>query len=143
VAAARACCDIARATVAVLQAPRELVHDQAVNVGGDRENYRVRELAEIAREAVGGCEVEFAGRGDPDPRSYRVDFAKLGRMFPAFELEWTAERGAAELVEAYSRVGLTFSDFEGDRYTRLRRLKRLLETGALDDSLRWEEEPGL
>ena len=39
--------DISRAFLAVLQAPRELVHDEAFNVGASSENYRIRDLAEI------------------------------------------------------------------------------------------------
>ena len=34
--------------------PREVVHDQAFNVGATAENYRIRELAEIVAEAVPG-----------------------------------------------------------------------------------------
>jgi nucleoside-diphosphate-sugar epimerase len=127
--------DIARATLAVLEAPAESVSGEAFNVGAD--NYQVRELAEIVRDAVGGCELEFAGSGDPDPRSYRVDFGKLRRALPELELTWTARAGAEELVTAYRRAGLTFEEFDGARYTRLKRLRALAENGALDDELRW------
>ncbi|MGH7471451.1 MAG: NAD-dependent epimerase/dehydratase family protein, partial [Longimicrobiales bacterium] len=44
--------DLCRAFLAVLHAPRELVHNQAFNVGRTRENYRVSELAEIVCQAV-------------------------------------------------------------------------------------------
>lgn len=129
--------DIARATLAVLEAPVEEISGEAFNVGADSENHQVRDLAEIAREAVGGGEVELAGSGDPDPRSYRVDFGKLRRTFPELELAWTARAGAEELAAAYRRAGLTFEDFDGPRYTRLKRLRALAEEGAVDDELRW------
>ena len=129
--------DIARATVALLEAPVDVVHDQAFNVGVDSENYQVSDLAEIVRETVPDCEVEYAGSGDPDPRSYRVDFGKLGRALPKLRLEWTARRGAEELHRAYRAVGLTLEQFEGDRYIRLKHLKLLLDRGRLDDALRW------
>ena len=42
--------DISRAFITVLQAPREIIHNQAFNVGRTEENYRVREkLAQIAQ----------------------------------------------------------------------------------------------
>ena len=129
--------DIARAIVALLDAPRELVHDQAFNIGVDAENYEVRELAEIVSEAIPDCEIEYEGSGGPDPRSYRVDFGKLARLLPDLTLEWTARAGAAELADAYETAGMTFQQFEGDRYVRLKRLKQLLANGALDDDLRW------
>ena len=71
-------------------------------------------------------------------RSYRVDFSKFARTFPELRLEWNAERGARELVDAYRRVGLTKEDFDGDRYVRLRRLMALLDDGALDGDLHWQ-----
>jgi nucleoside-diphosphate-sugar epimerase len=129
--------DIARATLAILEAPTDVVHAEAFNIGGTSENYQVRELAEIVRDAVGNCTIEYAGSGDPDPRSYQVDFGKFARAFPDVQLQWTARKGAAELLTAYRNVGLTLADFDGDRYTRLKRLKTLLESGALDSDLRW------
>ncbi len=128
--------DIALATAALLEAPREAVHAQAFNVGGSEENYQVRELAELAREVTGGAEVEYAGSGDPDPRSYRVSFAKLARALPGLDLRWTARAGAEELAAAYRAAGLTLEEFEGDRFVRLRRLDALRAGGELDGTLR-------
>lgn len=128
--------DIALATAALLEAPRETVHAEAFNVGGSDENYQVRELAELARDAVGGCEIEYAGSGDPDPRSYRVSFAKLERALPDLRLRWDARAGAEELAAAYRAAGLTLDEFEGDRFVRLRRLDALRARGELDGTLR-------
>ena len=47
-----------------------------------------------------------------------------------------ARRGAEELVEAYRAAGLTLEEFDGHRYVRLRQLKRLLDSGELDEQLR-------
>ncbi len=128
--------DIAAATVALLEAPRAAVHSEAFNIAPRDENYRVRDLACIVRDAIGGCEIEYAGNGDPDPRSYRVDFGKLARAFPGLRLSWTAAMGAHELVEAYRANDLTFDVFAGSRFTRLKRLQDLLDADALDASLR-------
>jgi nucleoside-diphosphate-sugar epimerase len=129
--------DIARATAAILEAPREIVHAEAFNVGTDDENYQVRDLAETVREVV-DCRVEYSG-GDPDPRSYRVDFGKLARAFPQLRLRWSARTGAQELVDAYRAADLTLDDFEGERFVRLRRLQRLLADERLDSRLRWRD----
>jgi nucleoside-diphosphate-sugar epimerase len=130
--------DISRATLAIVEAPADAVRGQAFNIGGSAENYQVSDLAEIVRDAVGECSIEYAGSGDPDPRSYRVDFGKFARAFPDLELSWTANRGAEELVAAYRDAGLTLAEFEGDRYIRLKRLKLLLEDGSLSPELRWQ-----
>lgn len=134
--------DIADATVAVLEAPRELVHGAAFNIGRDENNYRVLELAEVAREAVGDCSVHLAGRGDPDPRSYRVSFRKFADAFPDLRVSWDAERGAAELATAYRAAELTETDFLGGRYVRLKRIRELLDEGSLDETLRWRTAVG-
>jgi nucleoside-diphosphate-sugar epimerase len=131
--------DIARSTLAILEAPRERVHGEAFNVGREEDNYQVRDLAELVRAAVPGCRVEYAGTGDPDPRSYRVSFAKLRGALPGLELGWTAARGAEELAAAFRKAGLTLDQFEGDRYVRLRRLQRLLDARELGASLRWTD----
>jgi nucleoside-diphosphate-sugar epimerase len=131
--------DIARVTAALLEAPRELVHDEAFNVGLDSENYQVSRLAEIVQEATPSCRIEYAGSGDPDPRSYRVDFGKLARTFSELRLQWSAAAGAAELVAAYHAAEMSYDDFVGPKFTRLNRLKQLAEREAIDDDLRWRE----
>ena len=132
--------DIARTVAAALEAPRQAVHGEPFNVGLDSENHRVRELAELVEQALPGTELEIAGAGDPDERSYRVDFGKLRRTLPGLELRWTAGAGVRELAAAYRAAGITFEDFDGDRFTRVKRLRRLRAEGALDDSLRRREQ---
>jgi nucleoside-diphosphate-sugar epimerase len=131
--------DIAKATLAALEAPEDVIRGEAFNVGRDSENYQVRELGDIVQDVVAGSTVEYAGSGDPDPRSYRVDFGKLARAFPELELTWTARAGAEELAAAYRAAGLTLDEFESDRFTRLKRLRFLLDRGELDPTLRWRE----
>jgi nucleoside-diphosphate-sugar epimerase len=129
--------DISGAFLAVLHAPRELVHDEAFNVGASSENYRIRELAEMVAEVVPGATATFAEGGGPDKRSYRVDCSKIARVLPEFKPEWSVRRGIEQLYEAYSRNDLTFEEFIGTRYLRINRVRELQEAGRLDDELRW------
>jgi nucleoside-diphosphate-sugar epimerase len=130
--------DVAKATLALLAAPEDLVRGEAFNIGSAPQNYRIRELAEIVHGRLPQCEVTFADGASADPRSYRVDFSKFASAFPSFSFEWTAERGADELVRGYEAVGLTLEDFQGHRFIRLGQLRRLLDAHALDSQLRWE-----
>jgi nucleoside-diphosphate-sugar epimerase len=129
--------DISRAFIAVLSAPREVVHNQTLNVGQTEENYRIRELAEIVRNVVPGSRVGYAADGGPDPRSYRVNFGKIKRLLPEFKPQWTARRGVEELHDAYRRAGLVIEDCEGPRFKRIEHIKQLLAEGKLDSALRW------
>ena len=55
--------DICRAFIAVLEAPRELVHNQAFNVGRTEENYQIRDVASMVEEIVPGSRVKYAEGG--------------------------------------------------------------------------------
>lgn len=129
--------DMALAFVAALHAPRELIHNEAFNVGRPEENYRIRELAEIVAEVVPGSRVEFAEGASPDKRNYRVDSSKIARTLPEYKPQWTARKGAQELYEAYQKIGLQVEEFEGPRYRRIDHIKMLMAEGRLDERLRW------
>jgi nucleoside-diphosphate-sugar epimerase len=129
--------DIAGAMLAILNAPRELVHNEAFNVGASNENYRIREVAEIVADVVPEATATFAADAGPDKRSYQVDCSKIARVLPGFETRWTVRCGVEQLYEAYARNGLTFDEFTGPRYLRIKRVRELQEAGRLEDDLRW------
>jgi len=131
--------DISRAFLAALDAPRDLVHCQAFNVGRTEENYQIRDLAKIVSETVPGCQIEYAKDGSPDTRCYRVDFSKINRVLPSFQPQWNARKGAQELYDAVRGSGLALEEFEGPRYKRISHLQQLLSSGRLDANLRWRE----
>ena len=127
--------DIAEAFTHVLEAPREAVHNRAFNVGTERNNVTVAEIAGEVVEAVPGSELRITGEAGADPRSYRVNFARLRAALPEFDCRWTVKDGAIELVEAYRAYGLTRSDFD-HRFTRLARLSDRRMMGTIDQTLR-------
>jgi nucleoside-diphosphate-sugar epimerase len=129
--------DICRAFVAVLNAPRDLIHCEAFNVGSTQENYQIRDLADIVNEIVPNCKIEYAKDGGPDKRCYRVDFSKIAKTLPSFRAQWNARKGAMQLYEAIQQVGLRLEDFEGPRYMRISHIQELIGKGCLDTDLRW------
>lgn len=131
--------DISRAFLAVLEAPRELIHNQAFNVGQTAESYRVCEIAAIVSEKVPGSRVSYSPDAGPDRRSYRVDCSRIARTLPAFQPRWTVRQGAEEVYAAYQRDRLTLEGFLSARYVRLKQIKGLLARGRLDASLRWRQ----
>jgi len=129
--------DISRAFLAVLDAPREAIHNETFNVGRSEENYRVSELAQIVAELMPECKISFAEGAGPDKRCYRVDCGKIARVLPNFKPTWTVRAAAKELLEKYQEIGLTLDDFEGPRWKRVAHIRHLLESGVLDESLRF------
>src|ERR1051325_8593390 len=129
--------DIISAMLCVLEAPASAVQNKTFNVGQTEENYRISELAQIVAEVVPGSRIEYAPGGGPDKRCYRVNCDKVRKALPAFRPQWTARKGAQELYDAYRANGLASDELKGGRYFRINQIQRLLETGKLDISLRW------
>ncbi|GAB3453043.1 NAD-dependent epimerase/dehydratase family protein [Actinophytocola sediminis] len=127
--------DIAAAFLAAIEAPREAVHDKAFNIGTERNNVTVAEIAAEVVEAVPGSRLRITGEAGADPRSYRVDFARFRAAVPGFECAWSVKDGAVELIEAYQRHGLTRQTFE-QRYTRLAWLRSRRASRSVSDTLR-------
>jgi nucleoside-diphosphate-sugar epimerase len=134
--------DISSAFIAGLEARREVIHNEAFNVGRTDHNYRIRDIAEIVAEVVPGCRVEFASGAGPDKRSYRVSFDKIALALPAFKPQWDARRGAEHLYEAYRKSNVTLDEFEGPRFQRIGHIKHLLANGLVDDRMRVAEPSG-
>lgn len=132
--------DIARAFLAVLNAPRELVHNEAFNVGRSEENYRVRDLGALVEQVVPGSKVRYAEGGGPDPRCYRVDCTKLMQTLPEFRPQWTVRRGMEQLRDSFEANGLTRDELLGDKYFRIKRIRALQSEGLLDANLRWSSD---
>jgi nucleoside-diphosphate-sugar epimerase len=128
--------DISKAIACSLEAPVESVHNQIFNVGDTRENFRVREIAEIVGAAFPGCKTTFGDSGG-DNRSYRVSFDKIKTQLPGFDCEYTAKDGADELYQLFEKIDLTPEVFNAKSYTRLKQLKFLLRTEQVDKELYW------
>jgi len=128
--------DISRAFLAVLEAPRDVIHNEAFNVGNASENYQIRDVAEIVRQVVPGSSIRYLEGAGPDPRCYRVDCGKLSRSLPHFKTEWDVRRGATELYDGFVRHGLTRDMFSS--FTRITRIQELMAAGRLDGSLCWQ-----
>lgn len=131
--------DIAGAFLALLEAPREVVHARAFNVGSTSENYLIRDVAKLVCDAVPGSKVVFAGGASPDKRNYRVSCDRIAKEVPAFTPRWTVAKGVEQLLEAYQRHGLTLEAFGGHYYQRLRRIQSLRSDGRLTEQLRMRD----
>ena len=128
--------DISKAVLCVLNAPRDVVHNEIFNVGDTEENFRVKEIAQIVSEAFPGCKISFGDSGG-DNRSYRVSFDKINNNLPGFSCEYNAEKGAQQLYNIFSRIDMDQDTFEYRAYTRLDQLKYLLKTEQLNEDLYW------
>ena len=130
--------DICRAILAVLEAPREAVHNEVFNVGDTQHNYRVKEIAEIVAETFTGCRLTF-GPPNPDNRSYRVSFEKIRKHLPGFQCAWDARRGAQQLYALFKRIDMPPEVFQHRTFTRLKQIEYLIRTQQIDEQFFWRD----
>ena len=128
--------DICKAIICALEAPRPVVHNQVFNVGHNKDNYRVREIAEIVGATFPGCEVTMGPSGG-DNRSYRVSFDKIHRELPGFSCDWNARAGAEQLREVFERIAMPDEIFQFRAFTRLKQLEFLIRTRQIDAEFYW------
>lgn len=121
------CRDIGRAFVAFAEAPVARVHNVAVNVGANEENYQVREIGDEVQRLIPTARVTYTGEVGDDSRSYRVKFDKLAQVLPNFRLQYSLASGMEELHERMVAHGFSARDFEGKQFVRLRTLKDRLD----------------
>ncbi len=126
--------DVARAVAAVLSASRDVVHNEAFNVGRSDDNLTVLQIADLVADAS-GAGIEFVDGAAADVRSYRVDFSKIEQLIPEFRPMWTVAEGVKELIADFQRTGLSASEF--GRYRRLHEIKKLMAEGRLAGDLTW------
>lgn len=127
--------DISRAALAAITAPRAAIYNEAFNIGRNDANYQVRDIAEAVARAVPHAKLVITGEHGGDPRSYRVDFSKALSQLPGFEPVWTLEAGVEQLNRWFREGGLGGEHFGGRRFIRLKQLRHLIDTGAVDSEL--------
>ena len=130
--------DICQAIIAVLEAPREAVHNEIFNVGDTQHNYRVKEIAGVVAETFTGCQLTF-GPPSPDNRSYRVSFEKIRKHLPGFQCAWDARRGAQQLYALFKRIDMPTETFQHRTFTRLKQIEYLIRTGQIDEQFFWRD----
>jgi nucleoside-diphosphate-sugar epimerase len=130
--------DIAKALLCVLEAPRDIIHNQIFNVGDTAHNYRVKEIAEIVADIFTGCQLSF-GANVADNRSYRVSFEKINTILPGFKCEWDARRGAQQLFDLFNQIDMDADTFNARGFTRLKQLEYLLRTQQIDQDFFWRQ----
>ena len=90
--------DTSKAFIAALGVPKEKVAGERFNVGSNEQNYQILQLGELVSQGI-GKKFEYTWYGDPDHRSYRVNFDKIKDVL-GFTPDWTPDKGASEIAAA-------------------------------------------
>lgn len=128
--------DIARAILAMCEAPQDEIHLEAFNIGATWANHRVIEIARIVAAVVPGTELRFLPGAGPDPLNYRVSGDKFARRFPDAAPRITVREAVEELLDAFRALPPKPEEFEGPRYQRLAHLEAGVAAGRITADLR-------
>lgn len=128
--------DVCQVAIKLMEAPREKVFNQIINIGSSDSNYQIKDIASSINIAFPKAKVTFNKDG-ADKRNYRVNFEKFKKLFPDFFFASNLEYGISELNNAFKQTKITKSAFNSRNYTRLKQIKYLLETNKIDRDLYW------
>jgi nucleoside-diphosphate-sugar epimerase len=109
----------------------------ALNVGSDRWNYRIKELAEAVAEVIPGVRVSIDPAAGPDPRSYRVDFDLFEQLAPRHQPQVDLREAVSDLRDGLESMGFSDTNFRSSRFVRLQVLSELRERGMVTEKLEW------
>lgn len=126
--------DTSEALIHLATADPQLVNGEIFNVGSESNVYQIGELGEIVAEMVPG-DVEIEWYGDPDDRSYRVDFERIEAT--GWKATRTAGDGVAEICEALDqgRTDRTTRTITLEWYKKLVEFKEILDYVSIDGHL--------
>jgi nucleoside-diphosphate-sugar epimerase len=124
-----------------------------LNVGDERNNLQILDIAKIVQNAFPGCELRSLMdnpeldreglirdrkiKGGVDTRTYKVSFERIRRTLPGFACEWTVEQGVREMANRFDGLSFNEAMFKRRGFYRLQELEYLYENGFLSDELRW------
>jgi len=97
--------DVARAIMMVMEAEMEKIRGEVFNVGSNEQNYQIYELAKLIGASV-GKPFNIEWYGEPDARSYKVDFTKIKDKL-GFKTLRTLGEGAREIYDALENGQIT------------------------------------
>lgn len=128
--------DMARAIQWAITRHDTLPGHIALNVGSDRGNIQIRNLAMSVAAAVPGTRIQINSDAVPDKRSYQVDFSRFTALAAEFAPQVDLSASIAGLVAGLRAIGFSDRGFRGSALIRLRVLEKLMEIGTVDDRLR-------
>ena len=100
--------DASMAFIKIVESEPELINDQTFNVGSNNQNIQIFNLAKTIAEAC-NQEFKYEWYGDPDKRSYRVNFDKIRKVL-GYETKYNIAEGAKEIWQKLAEGTLDPTD---------------------------------
>ena len=130
--------DMARAIEWAVLRPRDQGGQVlSVNVGTDRWNYQVKELAQAVADGLPGTRISINPDAPSDKRSYRVDFSLFASLAPDHQPQTDLATSVQRLLAGLEEIGFADTDFRNSNLVRLKVLGDLVAQDRLLPNLAW------
>jgi nucleoside-diphosphate-sugar epimerase len=147
--------DACEAVLCAIELKYDAPELMVLNVGADENNLQVIKIAEIIQKLVHKSELKFLYENPEldkeglildrkinqgsDTRTYKVSFEKLKSVMPAFNCNWSMEKGIQNMVEGLIKLSFVEETFKRREFYRLQRLEDLYDEKKISNDLRWKE----
>ena len=107
-----------------------------VNVGSQRCNVQIKNLAEIVKKTIGNCEINIHGKNKSDKRSYKVNFSLFNKLAKQYKPKISIRKSIENILDGLERYSFK-NNFIKEDFIRLKNLEMLINKSKIDKSLRW------
>ena len=108
-----------------------------VNVGSDKWNYQVKDLAEAVAQVITGTCITINPKAQADRRSYQVSFKKYSELAPNYQPSIDLMSAVADLKNGLESIQFMDKNFRNSLLIRLNMLKELKDKGHVSENLEW------
>lgn len=130
--------DMARAIEwALVRKSSEGGHYLSVNVGSEKWNFQVKDIAQAVVESMPGTELEINLKASPDNRSYQVDFSLFRQLAPEYQPKVSLGQTISALKAGLDKMNFSDKQFRNSHLVRLKVLENHILNRTLTDDLRW------
>ena len=116
---------------------KNLVNFISVNIGMDKNNMSVREIANCVKNIFPEVNLSMNENASPDKRSYKVNFDLFKKIAPNFQPLFSIQESAKDLADYFLSNEVNLKDFRAELYIRHNKLKRLKERSLIGSDLAW------
>tara|TARA_A100001011_G_C14317625_1_gene848743 strand:- start:2555 stop:3589 length:1035 start_codon:yes stop_codon:yes gene_type:complete len=130
--------DVCEAFISGIIAPKDIVNNQAFNVGIEGGNYTVKEIALASQNIIKGSNLIFTNKFSNDERTYRVSFKKINTVLKDyFKPKWNLESGGIDILNFLKKNNIDEEIFRGPKTNRIKQLKKLSDEKIVDTNLKF------
>lgn len=101
--------DVAEAFIKVALAKKSIVDREIFNVGNNRQNYQIKDIAEKVAKYIPRTKINYQKIADKDKRNYKVNFDKIHSCLN-YSTKYSLDYGIKEIVSNLKKIDINYLD---------------------------------